>query len=139
MAIGDVDEVVAAHRRLAGDHLVHHRAERVEIGAGVGLLRARLLRRNVEQRSHDGAGRAVLERRLRLGELGQAEVEHLHVAVGPQHDVFRLDVAVDDAGVVRGGERAGDADGDVEHFAGIEPPFGHRSRSVSPSMYSVAM
>ena len=36
----------------------------------------------------------------------EAEVEHLHVAVGADHDVFGLDVAVDDAGGVRRGQRA---------------------------------
>ena len=45
----------------------------------------------------------------------QAEVEHLHVAVGPDHDVLRLDVAVHDAGGMRGAERprhlAADVDG----------------------------
>ena len=36
----------------------------------------------------------------------EAEVEHLHVAVAAHHDVLGLDVAMDDAGGVRGGQRA---------------------------------
>ena len=35
----------------------------------------------------------------------QAEVEHLHVAVAAHHDVLGLDVAMDDAGGVRRGQR----------------------------------
>jgi myo-inositol-1(or 4)-monophosphatase len=50
-----------------------------------------------------------------VGELGQSEVEHLDVAVAAQHQVLRLDVAVDDARLVRGRERARGADADVQH------------------------
>ena len=32
-----------------------------------------------------------------VGELGEPEVQHLHVAVGAEHDVLGLDIAVDDA------------------------------------------
>ena len=48
---------------------------------------------------------------------GQSEIEHFDQAVGPHHDVFGFDVAVDDAGFVRGGERLGDLFGDVQHVA----------------------
>jgi hypothetical protein len=41
-------------------------------------------------------------------ELGQAEVEHLHIAVGSHHDVVWLDVTVRDAARMGGGQRAGD-------------------------------
>ncbi len=43
-----------------------------------------------------------------LGEFGEAEVEHLGVAVGRHHDVLWFDVAMDDPGVMRRGKRAGD-------------------------------
>ena len=35
----------------------------------------------------------------------EPEVEHLHVAVAPDHDVLGLDVPMDDAGRMRGGQR----------------------------------
>jgi hypothetical protein len=38
---------------------------------------------------------------------GQPEIEHLHQAVVPDHDVLRLDVAVRDADGVRGAQRTG--------------------------------
>ena len=41
-----------------------------------------------------------------LGELGEAEVEHLELARGAHEQVRGLDVAVDDAALVRGVERA---------------------------------
>ena len=70
----------------------------------------------------------------------QAEVEHLHVAVGPDHDVLGLDVAMDDAGRVRGGERARDlaADVDASSASGLRAPR-CIERSVRPSMSSCTM
>jgi hypothetical protein len=38
----------------------------------------------------------------------QPEIEHLHRAVGPDLDVGRLQIAMDDAVFVRGLERVGD-------------------------------
>ena len=52
--------------------------------------------------------------RLVVDDPRQPEVEHLHVAVGADHDVLGLDVPVDDAGGVRGGERARHLPADVD-------------------------
>ena len=74
---------------------------------------------------HEPRGRipAYVERRL-LCELGQAEVQHFHEAVGTDHHVFRLEVAVNDPGLVRGGERLGDLQRDVECTVEVEAaPF----------------
>ena len=49
-----------------------------------------------------------------LGNLGQPEVEHLHATVPGEHHVGRLEVAVDDALVVGGGQRIGDGDAAVK-------------------------
>jgi hypothetical protein len=48
----------------------------------------------------------------------EAEVENLDAAIFGQHDVFRLEVAVNDAGGVRGGQAVGDLRGDFEQLAG---------------------
>ena len=40
-------------------------------------------------------------------QLGDAKIQHLHLSIGLHHNVFGLDVAVDEVGGVRGGERAG--------------------------------
>ena len=58
--------------------------------------------------------------------LGQAEVKDFHVAVRPQHDVFRLDVAVHDPTRVRSRQCARDLTRDHEGFidrqrAALEP------------------
>ena len=105
--------VVARERTPAGGHLVEHAAEREEVGARVDLDAGGLLRRHVGRRADRRTGhrdvrvggrlhrglRAAASRRSRLtiGQLGQAEVEHLEVIVVRDEQVGRLDVAVDDA------------------------------------------
>ena len=56
------------------------------------------------------AGAAALER------LGEAEVEHLHLAFGRDLDVGGLEIAVDDALVVRRFERLGNLPRDAERL-----------------------
>jgi hypothetical protein len=66
-------------------------------------------------------------------QLCEAEVEHLHEAVGPDDHVFGLEVAVHDAGGVRGGERRGDLDGDVERVAQAQGRRGE-ARTQRPTL-----
>ena len=54
--------------------------------------------------------------------LGQAEVEHLDGAVGPDLDVGRLEIAMNDALLVRGFERLGDLPRDRERLVERERP-----------------
>ena len=63
---------------------------------------------------------ALGRERVGLDELGESKVEHFHVPVGAQHDVLGLDVAVEDVRLVSGGERARDADRDVDDLADAE-------------------
>jgi hypothetical protein len=48
----------------------------------------------------------------------------------PEHDVVRLDVAMDDADAVSRAQCAGDLNADVERVTGIEWSFLIRSRNV---------
>ena len=50
-------------------------------------------------------------------QLGQAEIKHLHGAIGADHDVGRFQIAMDDAAGVRRRQRIGDRNGDPEHLA----------------------
>ena len=110
------DDVHGAHRRerhLAGEHLVEQDAQRIEVAALIGALVAGLLRRDVVRRPHEGAGIGDLTVRVvAVEELHQAEVEHLDevvIVVLPQeHDVGRLQVAVDDPQRMRLSQRAAD-------------------------------
>ncbi len=98
-------------RRVPAERLVEHHAEGPDVGALIEItVPARLLRRHVERRA-EHAPRAREPRRLggvhrRIGfDLGDAEVEQLDDALAVaglrEEEVRRLDVAVDDALVVR--------------------------------------
>ena len=107
------DRRVADERRPADQQLIEQAAGRVDVGTGVDGLAARLLRGEVLR----GADH---RRRLRHGGAGvgdrpgDAEVHHLDRARLGQHDVGRLDVAVDDAGLVAVAERVEYALGQLE-------------------------
>ena len=54
-------------------------------------------------------------------QLGQPEVQHLRRAGLGDNDVGGLQIAVDDSGGVRAGQRIGDLDGVAERFSQFEP------------------
>ncbi len=117
----------------AGGHLVENRAERELVGAKVRGLAARLFRRHVADRPENhararaGAGecrelRARVLRRDR--ELRETEVEDLREAVLVHHDVFGLQVPMDDPDLVGLGEALGDLRRDREEAAQRQRPRG---------------
>ena len=70
--------------------------------------------------------------------LGQAEVEHLDGAVRRELDVGRLQVAVDDAALVRGLERLGDLPRDRQRLVERERARARCARRASsPSTSSI--
>ena len=131
-------DVVALERPRARQHLVEHGAERPDVAAPIGLASLGLLgahvRRGAEQHAaldqrRTGDRRARRRRRrwprrLRLHDLGQPEVEQLHRAVRPQLDVGGLEIAMDDALLVRRFEADGDLprDADAPPRAGADRP-----------------
>ncbi|SNQ48326.1 hypothetical protein FRACA_2390007 [Frankia canadensis] len=92
-----------AVRELAGERLEQHHPGGVDVAAGVGGAVGDLLGGEVADGTQD---HAVSQRLGGLAEgPGEAEVGHLHLAVVAEQDVLGLDVAMDDPGVVGGGER----------------------------------
>ena len=64
--------------------------------------------------------------------LGEAEVEHLDLAVGRDLDIRRLQIAMDDARLVRGVERLGNLPRRCLSASASGRPASMRSASVSP-------
>jgi hypothetical protein len=119
-ACEDVCHLFALERALRREHLVEHAAECPDVGPFVDHLAARLFRAHVgrsaenrpeSRRRRTGDGRRHREARsrgFRLECLGQPEVEHFHRAVWTYLDIGGLEIAMNDALLVRGLERLGD-------------------------------
>ena len=129
---------LAAEGRAPAQRFVEAAAERPDVGAPVHGLTSGLLGAHVGRCPDDGAfPRRVgarprrLTHRRRFERLREAEVQQLHPAVGKHFDVGRLQVAVDDAGVVRGLEAFGDLPADVERVANGRARRGARARRAS--------
>src|SRR4029077_7032418 len=115
------------------DHCVQKYAETPDIGPLIYRRAACLLRRHVTDSSQYRPQIGVSEChrscpvRRSLGEGGfgkfcNPEIEHFHVAVRPEHDVLRLDIAMDNACFVGGGERTRHLDREVNSFTDLDSP-----------------
>ena len=113
------DLVLAVERDVAGEHLVEHDAERVDVGLAVDVVAERLLGRDVVGRAEHAAvgGQAVVAQRA-----GDPEVRDLGRALRVEQDVLGLDVAVHDLVRVRAAERAGDLDRVGQRLVDRQPP-----------------
>ena len=88
--------VVTLEGAPAGQHFVDDNAERPDVGPAVERPGAGVLRTHVSHRSRE----RLRVRARRLLNLRDPEIEDLHRPVGKDHDVRRLDVAMDDARLV---------------------------------------
>ena len=111
--------VLAAHlgerRRVEGAlarrDLVEDEAERVEVAPHGRRLARELLGRHVRRRARD-----LSDVRGLLGRDGEAEVRDPHPPAAVEHDVRRLEVAVEDALLVRGVEARAELPRDVDRL-----------------------
>ena len=99
-------------RVLARQQLVEQDAEREDVAGGRDRFTARLFGRQIAERAQHQSGARLgadggIAGMLAHRDACQAEVEHLHVAVGAHHHVVGLDVAMDDLLRVCHGQRLG--------------------------------
>jgi hypothetical protein len=112
----DRDRRVGLERDAAGQQLVEQDPDRVEVARRRDRMPLRLLGRQVLRGADDRPG---LRHVGRAG-TGDAEVGDLHAALGVDDHVVGLDVAVDDAALVREAGGAQDLDADVDDLRGRE-------------------
>src|SRR5688572_7587564 len=125
-------------RALPCQQLVEDDAEGPDIGAPIDGLSSRLLGTHVGGGSEDQAHRRRGTRhRRRMRKVGGAdgalwtkslrkpEVENFDRAVRTQLDVLRLQIAMNDARLVRGLECRRDLTGDRERLVNGDPPTGN--------------
>ena len=110
--------VIRLKRNLAGEHFVQHNANRIDIGATIGIFALRLLGAYVMHRT-DRRG-LVNVFGFHMVEPGDAEIRDLDVGVGQQNDILRLDIAVHDPLVVGVLQCAQDLDHEMLRFTDIE-------------------
>ncbi len=121
------DRVSVLERLASGQHFKEHATERPDVRPLIERLAARLLRTHVRGRAEDDAGVRRLDsnrrrhrerwrRGLGLQHLGQTEVEDLHFPARCELDVRGLQVAMDDALLVRGFEPLGDLRRNLQHL-----------------------
>jgi hypothetical protein len=111
------DRAVGIEGDLAGEHLVEHHAQGVEVALGADPIPHGLLGGHVLRRAEHEA--AVRERGLGGGP-GYAEVRHLGVPGGGEQDVVGLDVPVDDARLVGDAEGLGDLRPCADRLGGVQ-------------------
>ena len=107
----DLDRVVAREGRPVRQELVEDRADREDVRV-MATLPTRPLGRHVLQRAHDEP--RAREPGLGRRDVGDAEVEDLHLPVPEHEDVGGLHVAVDDALLVRELQPVADLDHERE-------------------------
>jgi hypothetical protein len=107
----DIRKVIYTTNALSGENFIEHQARRIEVALDAGILTRELLRRHVRGRSVSRFFKGKGARHTR-----QAEIGDTHLAAAVNHDVGRLQVAVNDAMLVCGREAGADL---PCHFDGL--------------------
>src|SRR5437667_1366231 len=113
-------------------HFVKDSSETPDIGSLIDRRTPRLFRRHVRNGSEYRAQVGLNQQErfvFRQGcwcflfrKLCNPKVEHFYVSVRTEHDVLRLDIAMDNSRLMCGGERTRDLDRDVNGFTQLHSP-----------------
>jgi hypothetical protein len=111
-------------RPVSRGHLVQEHAEGEDVGSTIFQVPLHAFRRHVGERADlRGRCRRGQDRRRDIGSRGdevvrahprESEVDDLHAAIAPEHDVAGFEVTVRDAAVVRGIDGCRDLSGECE-------------------------
>ena len=112
------DRILPGKRQISGHHLIDRNAERIDVASLIAESPLRLLRRDIVNRSHRRGGH-------RLGGNGtrNSKVRHLDLAIPRNHDVLRLDVAVNDVLFMRRLHALCDLNRNADRLLHLKMPF----------------
>ena len=118
MAAHDLLGIRTREGRMPGQHVVKRGAERIHVGADVaGSVAPDQLRGGIQRRQHDRAAGPFGVRYH-----GQPEIHQLGAAAIVDHDVVRLDVAMDQLGFIPTvGEHLGEIARDSQGVIDVQP------------------
>ena len=128
----ELGEALALERPPAGDELVDHEAERIDVAADAHLAPEQLLGRHV-----GGRPRPHVLARQRVGQPGQPEVGEPNLPPAVEHHVRGLQVAVQQALRVRGAQPLGDLARHVERLVEREAPDAPEQRREVLSVHEL--
>ena len=106
---------------MAGQHVVARDTKRIEVAPRIDSPPFHLLRAHVQRRSHRDADLRQVQRFAVAHDAGQAKIGDLHLAARRNHDVFRLDVAMNDLLLGRFVQTGGHLANDVHRLDCIDP------------------
>ena len=115
VTVGDLDRHIVGIGLSAGEHLVEHDADRVQIGTCIGAGSGDELGSDIADGADEG-----LRRRRRGHGTGQTEVGELDLTVGAQQHIVGLEITVDDPCRMHGLERGEDRVEDDDRLSGSE-------------------
>ena len=113
--------VYAFERQFAGDHFIEHDTQREDIGPMVGLLPLHLFRRHVSGRPDSTSFLRQPRNFTAAGpQFRKSEVHDLDYTIFANHDIFRLDIAMDYTFFVRSRQSFGDLYHDVDRLGLVQ-------------------
>ena len=115
VTVGDLDRDFVGIGLSAGEHLIEHDADRVQIGARIGSGPGHELGSDIA----DGADQRLRRRRRGHG-TRQTEVGELDLTIGAQEHIVGLEVTVDNARRMHGLQRGEDCVEDDDRLPGGE-------------------
>ena len=134
-----LDRGFAIEQVRARQHLVEQHSGAVDVGTQVDRCAAHLLRAHVARRAQHLAVAGAIDR---IDVLGDAEIDDGQAAVGAEHQVLRLEVAVQHAVLVDVAERVHQLAEDLQCLVGRQRPAAeplHQVAAVKEFHYKVGV
>src|SRR2546422_955097 len=109
----------------------HRKTKAAAVGGFSARLFGRHIKHGAQQLTVACQARGLFTVETRERQLGEAEIENFYVAVAAHHNVFRLQVAVDDSRLMRGLQSFQDLPNDLNRLCGGQAVADERANRLS--------